>query len=446
MTLRYQALEKRGHDLQQLAIGAVAVGAGAVVALAATLESWDFYVLMSLLATLVAAAGLCFRIRRIGIGFADPVVISVSLFFIVGFGGAVLYRFVAHSAPRSFPLVAQSPSRTLAVFSAFAACVTMGGALLSTLNVRQRSASNVEATINARVRGFAIGVEVLAIGSLAIGAGMTRLLQRETYQGFGVHPALLSAGELLAFPALLGASVSLSQGRHKVWHWFSLFGMAFYYFATSSRALALVPLFLLVGQSLSGVRVGRARISLAVLVSLVSLAVVLALRDLPEQGAVNYLKEILSTPLEFMQTGTSKLLQNVLQGFPLTDYVAGRKVVSSQAVLVSLNPMPSGFTGWNSVAPALRLNRYVPYNGLGTLAGQSWLFVCGYGLALGATFGASTIIFTGRLGRGLVMGCAVYVSLLLQQYNLRAGTRMAYYLLAAVLIVGAFKRKRWGKM
>ena len=212
-------------------------------------------------------------------------------------------------------------------------------------------------------------------------------------------------------------------------------------FARSSRSLALIPILLLAGAALAGRKTSFTAAALTGVATVFLLQLSLVGRVNPKGvGLIPLSDQLLARFGEAAsEISPYALLGNIIIAGPQAAVVANRPI-SADAFWVSINPLPGGLAGWPEVGPSLRFTKSMPYNALGELGSHGWILLvavaglAGFVLALSTRLASSLTGAAATIAALLVLGCAVFFSLSVLQYNLRSSMRIAYY---ALLGVGA---------
>jgi hypothetical protein len=338
------------------------------------------------------------------------------------------------------------------VFVAAAGSVVIGAGIYSMLRPRSifRSESGPTGVVSShRVRTVAGVLAVIPLALQVVGYG-TRLLYRPEYLlASDTGNPVIIASQTLALPAaaVLGwlTQVSLSRAGKLV----SLVVLTLYaviLFSLATRAFALLPLMVAFGVLAAGPgsRKRQAVLFGAAITSVGLLQLPLVLRASTSHGLVPYLHE-LAGGLTFLDL--SGLMSNVLVAFQLTGHVAFVvPPLSTEALLISLDPRPSSLVGWYALQPDLRVNVYTPYNGLGELANQGWGVTVAFFVVVGIYLGhldsqVKRLMSQGHGLTGLLLfALACLFVLMTLQYNLRSGVRILYYVIALEIVVGLLRR------
>lgn len=394
---------------------------------------------------------LVWRLADTRMALLDPVVIVSVTYALTAFGGILVYPSLAQFEPRSQRVPVVNPIGTGLVIMSFATAVLLGSRAWDILfrpTLARSPAGNFPRRHQLRRGVAAIGltIGITAVAALSLGAGIKQLWYRDIYQGFGVAPTILSAGEILVLPAVFGLGIVIfgCDGSRRVFAVGLLSLLALILLATGGRGLALIPGALLLTRFVSGNKRPRIVPVIATgLLTFLMLSMVLTLRNTHSHGILPYAVFAFRHGGEFLTVGAGTVAQNLLQSFPLTDYVynsVGR--LPNSYLLVSLNPAPGAVAGWRDIAPELRRNVYFPYNTLGQLANHSMMVTTAYALATGSVLAASyrAMLSRGPYAQAAVLGAVTYFLLLSLQYNLRSATRMLYYGVMLLVLISIGRR------
>ncbi len=212
-------------------------------------------------------------------------------------------------------------------------------------------------------------------------------------------------------------------------------------FARSSRSLALIPIMLFSGAALAGRKTSLSAVALTGVTTVFLLQLSLVGRVNPKGVGLIPLSDQLFARFGEAASEISPyaLLGNIIIAGPQAAVVANRPI-TAEAFWVSINPLPGGLAGWPEIGPSLRFTKSMPYNALGELGSHGWILLvavaglAGFVLALSTRLASSLTGAAATIAALLVLGCAVFFSLSVLQYNLRSSMRIAYY---ALLGVGA---------
>lgn len=200
-------------------------------------------------------------------------------------------------------------------------------------------------------------------------------------------------------------------------------------FSSGSRTLAILPILYLVARMGSGKQRKTAPVFVAAGLSWLGLAASIKLRELPTHGLFPYLEGL---NWSLLRDGSLAAFGNLVFAVPLAGWVKENGKVERSDLLTAVNPAPSGFTDWADSSRGLRYHPYIPYNGIGELAAQSWITLAVFFVLFGALcawvaqFSKSLSGATGVV----LLAFPVFPAALLLQYNLRSGVRLLYLFVA----------------
>lgn len=430
-----------------------------------TTELWSAVVV----SVVVATTAVLVR-RYLPFVLWSPIYGFVVVYLVLGSAGYIYYRlgtnylgsFYDISVPR-----AQLAEALLGFFVALASF--LGGALVYLLSsrrfkrlrrskARHQAIRGVGPVIRPQSRGFgALSFAALLVPLLlfAIGKGTDSVWHRYEYLVEQHHFAYV-LGALLSLPVLLAIGYILPARKSPIWRvacvaFFILYEVLF--LSLSSRRFVVAPLFFIVGLAFGGAR--RRTIGLLLLTWTLALPllsnVALALRGMPEQGLIvlpSNLSEIFAqdTGAEYFLAAET-LIMNITFGVPLAGYVKNAALIPLDRFLVSVNPLPSiipvpGLPSWGDFSDQVRVSEYMPFNALGELLNQGWLWLIAYYAVVGlvaAWVDIGARAFEGQRSRwGFLVACGMLdlFAITSTQYNLRTATRLIYY---AVLVAIMWK-------
>ena len=203
----------------------------------------------------------------------------------------------------------------------------------------------------------------------------------------------------------------------------------FIFFGYASRTLALLPLCYLVSFNLfRNDKGGIIKYILLPILSIAFASIALQLRSLDMHGIIPYFLEILNSGV---QLDLFFLALNYLTSFSysLTAYLSSNINYSYEYFLVSIHPALGSMVGWDELSTSLRVNKFVPYNGLSELSAMglgvtfSYFFISGLLLK----FMEVRMSQIGLLGYAFAFCICALFSMEIMQYNLRSATRTLYY-------------------
>ena len=298
------------------------------------------------------------------------------------------------------------------------------------------------------LRASALWAVVVIVVAQLIGIGPQTFLRSDAYLAATGPVILVKLGTaLLPLAVLIAANVLFAANQPAVIRLTAVSLLSItelFLFSQGTRTFSLSFVLIFLSAWLTGRMSTRRSILwgvLAGLFSIFTLGIPLTLRGLPQHGLVPALNYLVTQPSGFF-TGQSNPMYNALLGGSLTMYV-WRVVppIGNHALFVSLNPAPGGLSGWNNLAPTLRLNMYEPYGALGELLNHGWLAVILFTGALGAIFQVLTLSAKSMrgawssAGEALVVSFAGLLFVRSTQYNLRTESRLIYYLLVSFIIL-----------
>lgn len=221
-------------------------------------------------------------------------------------------------------------------------------------------------------------------------------------------------------------------------------------FSYGSRRFAMIPITFAVGAVIAHNCAKRRRgILWGGLWSALLLPIPLKMRGLDHHGLLPYLDALPDT--DWLDTDWTAALNNVFVAFPIIGETAfGRGSVTTDDLMVALNPMPGSAAGWYDISGQFLLNRYTPYAGIGELGDVGWLAVMLFGLGIGLVLGWAEGVVRRHLAVGnhvfaaAMLGLSGLFALQMVQYTLRSSMRLLLYLIALEMcrrIFVALRRK-----
>lgn len=407
--------------------------------------------------------------KRLPFAIWSPVYGIPAVYLILGTSGYLYYTF-SSNYQGGFYDIGVSPAQAAQGFRAFLVAINafLIGVLVYALSsrrlsrvIRSRSRSRGLQRRYAlpsqgrklRVSSLTIVILSLPIVLVIVGNGFENVLWRSQYLVEQYHYIGI-AGSLLSMPAALALGFLTPAKKSRFWQAMCVGLVALYFLvllSLSTRRIVVIFLFYLLGLALGGAR-RRTIVSYTVVWAIsipLLLQVPLELRGMPEQGLM-LLPANLSTifsqnPIYLYAEMVDTALRNLAFGVPLAGYVKNVYPIPGEALLISLNPLPSfvplpGLPSWDDIQPQLRVGSYIPYNAIGELLNHGWLWLFLYYLVVGAIACWADVgvrAFEGRRGRwGFLVACGLlfYFSISSTQYNLRSATRYVYYAVAIILL------------
>lgn len=330
--------------------------------------------------------------------------------------------------------------RTFIIFLAAAASVCAGGLIFASFQRRAVPTIRGKIRIQAANRRTVVGGWLVLVPLLlvVIAYGPSDLLFRPTRFVLEAGNPIGIAGTVLCLPAVATLGWFSKSARSALMRFLSWLPTLMYsavLFSLGSRAFALVPILIALGRLAADPSSRRARwmVPLSAAVALVLLPTPLALRGTYEHGLFPYLQ----TLLDGREPSTSVLtaVGNILFSFSLTGAVAIRvHALDLSTLVLSLDPRPGSTTDWYALVSTFRINDATPYNAIGELANHGWLYLIGFFAIVGVLLAYFDRRITSLLGQGqpaaalILFALSCYFVLQALQYNLRATTRVIYYL------------------
>lgn len=323
---------------------------------------------------------------------------------------------------------------------AFTAAYTVGALLIGPGSARGVSLANL-----AQLRlptGMLVLASYAVLGITIVGYGDS-LIEGSYLGGTGPTWAVILSNTLTPLAVIAVCVAAFRPGKAR---FFAVAGVVIWVlvlFGRSSRSLAALPAFLVLGLLMSSerrVRWWQIVIAAAATVFLLQLPLALRVND-AGVGILPLGETLLFHPdLVFANFDPSGVFGNILFSAPLAAVVS-RQPIPIDAFWTSINPLPGGTVGWADLNPSLKLDASTPFNAIGELAAQGWqvliIFAFVVGLAAAATERAAQALpgALGTLGMLLVMALLALYSVTVLQYNLRSSTRILWYAVFAVIIL-----------
>ncbi|MDA8965791.1 hypothetical protein N9F33_03420 [Pseudomonadales bacterium] len=209
------------------------------------------------------------------------------------------------------------------------------------------------------------------------------------------------------------------------------FVYALYFFILlgyGSRMLALLPVINFISISMnSRSRGGFLGLAFHLLLCILFIMMVIQFRRLSMHGIFPYLKDFFINGIDL---SIATFAVNYLTSFSysLTAFLTSEIIYSKSYFFTSIHPMFGSIAGWPEIQDTLRVNTYVPYNGLSELAATGYGVLAMYFISVGFLLkGMERYFYRSFLGLMVVMCVSALFSVEILQYNLRSATRMLYY-------------------
>jgi hypothetical protein len=220
------------------------------------------------------------------------------------------------------------------------------------------------------------------------------------------------------------------------------FVYALYFFILigyGSRMLALLPLINLVSLIMnSNRRSGLIQLSLHVLLCILFIIIAIQGRRLSVHGLVPYLSDIFTNGVD-LNIALFAVNYVTSYSYSLTAFLTSEINYSTSYFYTSISPMFGNMAGWPEIKDALRVNTYVPYNGLSELAAIGYGVLAMYFISVGFLFKGMERYFYGNFFALMVVMClSCLFTVEILQYNLRSATRLLYYSVILLFLYSIF--------
>lgn len=216
----------------------------------------------------------------------------------------------------------------------------------------------------------------------------------------------------------------------------SLFSMFFLiYLGTGSRTVFVFFILytFIVFISKGNTITNKVRFSLQVLFSLVLLAYIMKLRQLPEHGIIPYLKSIGSSSQDFYRSFIFNIYYSFIYGVYITIATLNKAKPDWSIILININPLPGSLAGWYDHANSMRLNYYAPFSLHGRVFKTGYFFTIIYFFITGFIFSFFEKKIRSLLNNNKrIYSLTLIVILILHmiyafEYNMRSAFRYFYY-------------------
>lgn len=209
------------------------------------------------------------------------------------------------------------------------------------------------------------------------------------------------------------------------------------FFSMASRRFAIAPTLFVMGAWVADNRSKSMYVALilSAVIAFLLIPIPITLRGLPRLGLSPFLDAIFSGQVNWSNLFTG--LTNIFFSLPLAAFVERASSLNAAHLIMSITPLPGVYVGWYEVASQYRVNRYVPYSGIGELLnyGSVVLFIYYFVVGLIFSYAETWARRSSRFGRPLVLAFALFFALTSCQYNLRTTTRVVYYLVAMLFLL-----------
>ena len=200
-----------------------------------------------------------------------------------------------------------------------------------------------------------------------------------------------------------------------------------------SRMLALLPLINFISLSTnSRSRGGFFDLAFHLLLCILFVMIVIQFRRLSVHGIFPYLNDLFTNGIN-LDIAIFAVNYLTTYSYSLTAFLTSEISYSNSYFYTSINPMFGNIAGWPEIKDGLRVNRYVPYNGLSELATTGYGVLAMYFISVGFLLkGMERYFYRSFLGIMVVMCISGLFTVEILQYNLRSATRLLYY--SAILL------------
>ena len=202
----------------------------------------------------------------------------------------------------------------------------------------------------------------------------------------------------------------------------------------ASRMLALLPIVNLISSIDQNKRYPLTKTILSAFLTWFFVVIVIELRKLDIHGIVPYFQHLLLNGIDF---SFGKFGINYLTSFTysLTAYLVDNIETNFEFFMISIDPRFGFHSGWLEIKDQLRVNKYVPYNGLSELAAMGYWILSIYFFISGLLIKwIENSLRKIELGNVVVFAFAGLFTIEIAQYNLRSATRLIYYLLVVYIM------------
>ncbi|MCH9731154.1 MAG: hypothetical protein K0U84_16005 [Actinomycetia bacterium] len=413
---------------------------GAISAIVAILGNSQSATVLAIGLTLVSIEVMV--LTKVAGGFT-PVVIPVLIVNSVLLGSLFLWDRIHAEASVSIRLqVSEEYQIQAAVIGiVFSAAYTLGSLLAGPRSVKislQQLGSSIFQIPNGVLVGVGYGGIILTVYGYQ-GA----LLQGQYLEARGPSWAVMLSA---ALTPLFMLALCIAAARPGPWRMLAVVGiglLVLILFGRATRRIAALPaMMVLAGAFASGWRVRPRSIVIAAVATVFLMQLPLIGRSNQDGVGIIPLGAQLFTRTDEILAGfsLSAVLGNILFSGPHTAVVAHRPI-PSDALWISLNPMPGGIAGWREIEDSLRLNSFTPYNALGELGAHGWVALALVAGAAGFVLSLSTRIASSLPGAYatvammIVLIAVALFSINVIQYHLRTTMRFAWYALFGVAAI-----------
>jgi hypothetical protein len=190
----------------------------------------------------------------------------------------------------------------------------------------------------------------------------------------------------------------------------------------------------------------KVRFSIQILFSLVLLAYIMQLRQLPEHGVIPYLKSIGSSSQGFYRSFFFNIYYSFIYGVFVTIRTVEESQLDWNIIFININPLPGFLAGWYDHANNMRINMYAPYSLHGRVFRTGITFTIVYFFLAGLIFSYFEKAIRNLLTENKrIYSFVLTIILILHivyafEYNMRSAIRYFYYAFFIVFVVYIFKQ------
>jgi hypothetical protein len=379
----------------------------------------------------------------------SPVSAVSWMFFFTGLIGYLVSASKNSTLGTSFGYILPAEHRhsTYSLFSVSALSLLLGAAMISN-NSDGRHLDIL--SISKLSRQPFVWIALLPLMGLLIGFTPKEFLIRDNHllePNIPLVARLSLALSIIAVPAIaIGGRLSGKVFKSLTFLSIVIYGVL--YFSMSSRALAVIPISLIILFWPKSDRL-KAIISTIVLpvASYTTLVIPLYLRSLNSNGLLPYIRGLMD--FRFSADGASYAFQNFTVAFDLNGLTAYEMIrFPKRDFFIQVSPLLGEASGWYEIANAHRFNFATPTAALGELINYG----LGYSVTLLFLIGLLLSIMNKRIstwklsyrsfGTVILYSGSLYFGVLCLQYNLRSAVRIIYYLVALVFLIDFLVKRK----
>jgi len=336
-------------------------------------------------------------------------------------------------------LPAELQLKTLSLFCISASSLLLGNQIANLSSLKITNTIEVEKVKIPRYIGILCIVPLLL---MIVGFETQEFLYRENHllnTNFSLLARLGSAMSLIVVP-VLAVWTSAERGSFKLFGIIQICLYAILFFSTSSRALVVIPIAVLIVLWPKLHKFAR-MVALFCLpfTSYLGIGIPLYLRSLDEKGFLPYSRSVQTFNLK--KISPQEVFQNFLVSFDLNGLGAfSISRFELRDLFIELSPLLGKQAGWYEISSIHRFNFATPIPSLGESMnyGLQWLILIF--ISCGIIFGVlhwlaknNTSKFN-NIAEYFVISGASYFAILCLQYNLRSAIRIVYYSMASVIV------------